>query len=241
MQDSITKKPKYTQRVSVYSVPYDTKIQGQTIEKKYLPHGNIENLKEIFSSVTGFREFEWISGEYQASGAEKYKVIAYDDKNVIFWSNGYKAFPESPAMCHQSDIMMLHPPGFYLIPRRQVWMKLYKYNERNKYTPKKDSAGNLIVEYQGKGRVTSAYLGISCLPQYVDTGYSYFVKSNTELMIADTRKVYTEDKTDLYYKIIYRATNNVYYLSDATIVDSYARDINVYKEPKTSSSVVGCV
>lgn len=183
------------------------------------------------------------------------------------WSNGYKAFPDSPAMCHQSDIMMSHPAGFYLIPRGQVWMKLYKYNERNKYDAKKDSNGNIIVEYQGKGRVTSAYLGISCLPQYVDTGYSYFVKSNTEFMIADTRKVYITDKNDLYYKVIYRAENNVNYLSDfeyfyvqakyinlykngvkvpdnlsdAVIVDSYARDINVYKEPKTSSSVVGCV
>lgn len=259
--------PKYTQRVPVYSVPYDTKIQGQTISKKYLPHGNIENLKEIFSAVIGYREFKWISGEYQASGAEKYKVVAYDDKNVIFWSNGYKAFPNSPAMCHQSDIMMSHPPGFYLIPRGQVWMKLYKYNERNKYTPKKDSNGKLIVEYQGKGRSTSAYLGISCLPQYVDTGYSYFVKSNTEFMIADTRRIYTKDKNDLYYKVIYRATNNVYYLSDfeyfyvpakyinlykngvtvpnnlsdAKIIDSYARDIKVYKEPKTSSSVTGYV
>lgn len=234
---------KYTHRIPVYSVPYDTKIQGQTISKTYLPHGNIENLKEIFSSVTGFREFEWISGEYQASGAEKYKVVAYDDKNVIFWSNGYKAFPESPAMCHQSDIMMSHPPGFYLIPRGQVWMKLYKYDERNKYDAKSDGNGNIIVEYRGKGRVTSAYLGISSLPEYVDTGYVYHVKSNTELMIADTRKIYTKDKNDLYYKVIFRANNSVNYLSDFEyfyVQAKYLQKINkpVVEQPKPAPTKV---
>lgn len=222
--------PKYTNRIEVYSVPYDTKIQGRTIAKKYLPHGNIENIKEIFSSVIGYREFKWISGEYQASGAEKYDVVAYDKYNVIFWSNGYKAFPgNSPAMCHQSDIMMSHPPGFYLIPRDKVWMKLYKYDKRNKYNAKKDKDGKLIVEYRGKGRVTSQYLGISSLPEQVDTGNVYYVKSNTELMIADTRRIYTKDSNDLYYKIIYRAKNNVNYLADFEYFYVPAKYINLYR------------
>ena len=225
--------PKYTQRVPVYSVAKDTEIQGRKIQSKYLPQGNIQNLKEIYASITGFREFEWINGEYQASGGEKEYVVAYDKYNIIFWSNGYKAFGASPAMCHQSDIMMSHPPGFYSIPRGKAWMKLYKYNERNKYDAKKDKDGNIIVEYRGKGRATSHYIGISSLAEYLDTGNVYYEKCNTEFLIADTRRISTKKGTvsedELYYKVIYRAKNDVYYLSDFEYFYVPAKYINLYR------------
>lgn len=262
-----SEEPKYTDRITIWPVPYDTKIQGQTIEKKYLPHGNIENLQEIFSSVIGYREFEWITGEYQEGGGAKYQVVAYDDRNVIFWSNGYKAFPESPAMCHQSDIMMSHPPGFYMIPKGQVWMNLdSNYNAYNKFD-NYDKDGNAIVNYVAKGKVTKNYLGICTLPGVVSTGDVYRVKNNTELYVVSTQKVTLKGESIPYYKVAFRATNHTYYMSkwgyfyvqsryinlyrngvkvpdnltDGKIVDSYAHDINVYKEPKTSSTVLGYV
>ncbi len=38
-------------------VPAGTKIQGKTVDPKYLPQDNIENLKVLYSSVIGYQNF----------------------------------------------------------------------------------------------------------------------------------------------------------------------------------------
>ena len=254
--------PTYKDRVTVYAVPYGTKIQGYTIEKKYLPNGNIKNLQEIFSSVTGsMKGWSWIkSGEYQETGGAKQTLVAYDDRNVIFWSNGYRAFPENkPAMCHQADIMQSHPPGFYIIPRSQAWLNVKStYDQYNKIP-----SGTKLT-YEATAKTTKEYLGIRALPGEVTTGDVYRVKSNTELHIADLQKVVLHGGKDPYYKVLFKANNDVNYLgnwsyfyvqakylnvyrnsekskiptnlSDGKVVDTYYKDINIYKEPSTKVS-----
>ena len=111
-------------------------------------------------------------------------------------------------------------------------MKLYKYNERNKYDAKKDKDGNIIVEYRGKGRATSHYIGISSLPEYVDTGNVYYEKSNTEFMIADTRRMSTKtnpSKDELYYKVI-TGQRMMYIIYLILNISTFRQNILIYTE-----------
>ena len=43
--------------IAMYVVPAGTKIQGKTVDPKYLPQDNIENLKVLYSSVIGYQNF----------------------------------------------------------------------------------------------------------------------------------------------------------------------------------------
>lgn len=80
-------------------VPAGTKIQGKTVDPKYLPQDNIENLKVLYSSVIGYQNFTWINGAYLESETANLQVVAYDKYTVTFWSNGYKSFTGAPVMC----------------------------------------------------------------------------------------------------------------------------------------------
>ena len=45
----------YWKTIAVDKVPVNTKIQGKTIDPQYFPQDNIENLKQLYSSVQGIR------------------------------------------------------------------------------------------------------------------------------------------------------------------------------------------
>ena len=59
----------YWKTIAVDKVPVNTKIQGKTIDPQYFPQDNIENLKQLYSSVQGYQNFTWISGAYLEKAA----------------------------------------------------------------------------------------------------------------------------------------------------------------------------
>ena len=95
----------YWKTIAVDKVPVNTKIQGKTIEPQYFPQDNIANLKQLYSSVQGYQNFTWISGAYLENEGSKLQVVAYDKNYIIYWSNGYRSFTESPVMCKQYLLM----------------------------------------------------------------------------------------------------------------------------------------
>ena len=187
-------------------VPEGTKIQGKTVDPKYLPQDNIENLKALYSSVIGYQNFTWINGAYLESETANLQVVAYDKYNVTFWSNGYRSFSESPAMCAQYLLQASHPPGFYRTSRNNVWIDLDKeYNRIPEGT-------NITMVANGK--VTCGFIGISPIPGTADSGDVYRVGINQKIYIATTRRLYsnTSDTDDLYYKVIFQGNNSTNYL-----------------------------
>lgn len=64
----------YWKTIAVDKVPVNTKIQGKTIDPQYFPQDNIENLKQLYSSVQGYQNFTWISGAYLEMKAASFKL-----------------------------------------------------------------------------------------------------------------------------------------------------------------------
>ena len=178
-------------------VPAGTKIQGKTVDPKYLPQDNIENLKVLYSSVIGYQNFTWINGAYLESETANLQVVVYDKYTVTFWSNGYKSFTGAPVMCAQYLLQASHPPGFYRTSRNNVWIDLDKeYNRIPEGTN---------IKYVAEGKVTCGFIGISPIPGTADSGDVYRVGVNQKIYIVTTRRLYsnTSDTDDLYYKVIW--------------------------------------
>ena len=187
-------------------VPAGTKIQGKTVDPKYLPQDNIENLKVLYSSVIGYQNFTWINGAYLESETANLQVVAYDKYTVTFWSNGYKSFTGAPVMCAQYLLQASHPPGFYRTSRNNVWIDLDKeYNRIPEGTN---------IKYVAEGKVTCGFIGISPIPGTADSGDVYRVGINKKIYIVTTRRLYsnTPDTDDLYYKVIFQGDNSTNYL-----------------------------
>ena len=197
----------YWKTIAVDKVPVNTKIQGKTIDPQYFPQDNIENLKQLYSSVQGYQNFTWISGAYLENEGSKLQVVAYDKNYIIYWSNGYRSFTESPVMCKQYLLMASHPPGFYRLPRSVVWLDCGR-------TENVVPTGETIKK-EGTGRVTSSFIGISPISGTADSGDVYKVKVNTELNVVSTVKLpsRTSDTTDTYYKISFNGKNDVNYMT----------------------------
>ena len=70
----------YWKTIAVDKAPVNTKIQGNTIDPQYFPQDNIENLKQLYSSVQGYQNFTWISGAYLENEGSKLQV---DRKSVV--------------------------------------------------------------------------------------------------------------------------------------------------------------
>ena len=73
----------YWKTIAVDKVPVNTKIQGKTIDPQYFPQDNIENLKQLYSSVQGYQNFTWISGAYLENEGSKLKVFEYEKNYII--------------------------------------------------------------------------------------------------------------------------------------------------------------
>lgn len=204
-------------------VPIGTKIQGKTINPKYLPQDNIENLKVLYSIVVGFPNFTWIDGAYLESETANLYVVAYDKNTVTFWSNGYRSFSESPAMCKQYLLQESHPPGFYRTSRSNVWLNLDKEYNR--------IPGDGSFTYQAMGKVTCNFLGVSPIPGTADSGDVYKVGINQKLYIVDTRRILpnTSDTDDLYYKVAFQGKNTTNYLSKGGYYYVKSKYINLYR------------
>ena len=164
-------------------VPAGTKIQGKTVDPKYLPQDNIENLKVLYSSVIGYQNFTWINGAYLESETANLQVVVYDKYTVTFWSNGYKSFTGAPVMCAQYLLQASHPPGFYRTSRNNVWIDLDKeYNRIPEGTN---------ITYVAEGKVTCGFIGISPIPGTADSGDVYRVGVNQKIYIVTTRRLYS--------------------------------------------------
>ena len=225
----------YWKTIAVDKVPVNTKIQGKTIDPQYFPQDNIENLKQLYSSVQGYQNFTWISGAYLENEGSKLQVVAYDKNYIIYWSNGYRSFTESPVMCKQYLLMASHPPGFYRLPRSVVWLDCGR-------TENVVPTGETIKK-EGTGRVTSSFIGISPIPGTADFGDVYKVKVNTELNVVSTVKLpsRTSDTTDTYYKISFNGKNDVNYMTRNRPGYYYVKSkyINLYRaDMKTPSNLV---
>lgn len=225
----------YWKTIAVDKVPVNTKIQGKTIDPQYFPQDNIENLKQLYSSVQGYQNFTWISGAYLENEGSKLQVVAYDKNYIIYWSNGYRSFTESPVMCKQYLLMASHPPGFYRLPRSVVWLDCGR-------TENVVPTGETIKK-EGTGRVTSSFIGISPIPGTADSGDVYKVKVNTELNVVSTVKLpsRTSDTTDTYYKISFNGKNDVNYMTRNRPGYYYVKSkyINLYRaDMKTPSNLV---
>lgn len=223
--------------VNIDKVPPGTKIQGKTIPAKYLPQDNIENLKQIFSAAQGYTANIWINGAYVELEGAKLNVVAYDDKYVTFWSNGYKAF-SNIATCAQRLWQLSNPAGFYRVERRYVWLDTGK--KENKIP-----AGETIKK-AGTGKVTSAYLGISPIPGIADSGDVYKVPQNTQLTVvsASLFESVTPGKTkDTYYKVAFKANTATRYLYSTGYYYVQSKYINLYKTGavKPGSTAVGTI
>ena len=113
--------------------PY-TVIQGQRVAAKYFPDWNIKNLKALYNlqvPSTVAQKFKFMSEKnayLKKFSSTKLSVVAYNDKEVIFWSNGYRSFTADSLLqdCQQKEIQMTHPAGFYSIPLTAVNLTLYK-------------------------------------------------------------------------------------------------------------------
>ena len=226
--------PKHSSLINIYSVPVGTKIQGKTIDAKYFPHDNMENLKQLYSEVQGYQNFTWANGEYIENETTKLDVVAYDSQKVIFWSNGYRSFgPEGPVMCKQYMLMMSHPPGFYQVSRNQVWLDLGRQENR---VPD----GEVPVKV-AEGRVTSSLVGISPVPGVADSGDVFMVPVNEKLDVVSTEPIASTTPgktTDTYYKILFNAKTVTNYMTWKSPGYYYVKSkyINLYRtgieEPK---------
>ena len=118
-----------------------TKIQGKTIDPKYMPQDNMENLQQAASGVVTGNPLRYPNCAYIEREGAVLRVVYYDEEKVIFWSAGYRSFSDlSPWICKQDVYLESNSPGFYQVPGNAVWLdpgRTEKYNaipasEKNK-------------------------------------------------------------------------------------------------------------
>lgn len=215
--------PKSGNTVIIYELEPGTLIQGKQVDPTYIPQGNIENLKEIYSEVVGYRDFTWINGGYLERQTSRLKVVAYDDRWVTFWDNGYKSFGDSPAMCKQYLLQESHPAGFYKIQRDKVVLDTRR---RDNVIPDGE-----VPNVVAKGKTTTSVTGINPVPGKCESGEVYKVGINTELDIVSLDLVPSTaaGSSDTYYKVAFNVKTPTNYLANKGYYYINSKSVNVYR------------
>ncbi len=195
--------------VNAYILPEGTKIQGQTIDKKYLDRNNLANLKELQRAYQGGADsVPWPGSDvdHKETDGSKLAVVAYDDKYVIFWSDGFKAWTEIGLKgCVLWKLMLSHTPGFYAVKRSDVWLNTY--DEANEI-PEGEN-----VKIASQATVISDWAEICAIPGK-SKNVLYRVSEDTIIDLVSTEKISSQTKGDkkTYYKIAFKGKNAVSYL-----------------------------
>lgn len=225
-------KPSWLQGYEVcnlYAVDPNEKIQGKTVDPKWLPQDNHLYLMDIVdtymphasSMIRGMIESapEGFQGT-QREGA-KFVVVDYDDEWVTVWESGFQIW--SVQQIHNAvlvgctygmeALLESHPAGFYKIKRDEVWLD-FGLKSNHPYQSEAE------IPKAGTGVVTKI-VNLRPVPNEKDKKYTpvYALPKGTELNVVSLDLVASEapGSTRKYYKVSFNggpniANNTVYYM-----------------------------
>lgn len=201
--------PDFWKRVSIEKVPLGTVIQGVTIDEKYLNQNNMDNLEALYSSVITANRPNYDKSIAYLEGEEAVlNVVAVNGDKVIFWSNGYRAFPSTGVdsiSCNSQNWLLSHPPGFYQISASQVWLNV----PTAEYNIIPTGQENKVAAY---GNTTRINLGLWQKPSN-EGRPMYVLGNNVKVSLASTEKIPAIDGSgDTYYKLIFMGNNSSDYM-----------------------------
>lgn len=230
-------------KVHIQKVPAGTKIQGQTIDPKYMPQDNMEVLKNLYSSVVSGTPLSFPNCAFLEREGTTFDVVYYDAETVIFWSPGYRSFSMSSIVsCNQSVLLESHSPGFYQISRKYVWLDTGRNNQYNVIP-----SSELKKEAAATGTVGSLALPVRSFPM-VDKKYdaAYMLDSNTQIEVMSTEPIRAIDgSSDTYYKIRFNQTwdDDSYYMRYKNpgyyYVNTDYVDLNIKGKTAPAATTVG--
>lgn len=203
-------------------LPY-TYVQGVAITKEHAPQNNMTNVKAAYYKGGGSKTLDWIDGAYLEHEAATLSVVAYDEENVIFWSNGYHGYVTDPTLCTAEELMETHEAGFYRIPRSMV---LLDVGATENY-----ASADEKIEIVAEGVVTTQ-IGLQTVPGSVETGAVYIIPQNGTVELVSTEHIPAEDGSDdTYYKVALKLDSTTGYLNKGTTGYYYVDSdyVNVYK------------
>lgn len=211
-------------RVSIEKVPLGTVIQGVTIDEEYLDQNNMANLEALYSSVITANKPNYDKSIAYKEGEEAVlHVVALNGDKVIFWSNGYRAFPQSGVdvvSCSSANWLLSHPPGFYQISVNQVWLNI----PTAEYNVIPAGQENNIA---ATGNITSSGLAVMMKPSK-EGRLAHVIGINTKVSLASTEKIAAIDGSDTtYYKLIFEGTTAAYMRSKKTYCYVNSRFVDV--------------
>ena len=218
--DSIAQEKKTVEIQPV--LPY-TYVQGEFITEEHAPQDNMAKVMTTYYAAGGVNAVNWTSGAYLEHEAATLSVVAYDEENVIFWSNGYQGYATDPTLCSAEELMETHEAGFYRIPRSMV---LLDVGDTENY-----AATGETVTTVAEGVVTTT-IGLQTVPGSVETGAVYVIPQNGTVKLVSTEQIPAEDGSgDTYYKVALKLDSTTGYLNRGTTGYYYVDSnyINVYK------------
>ena len=230
-------------KIQVQKVAAGTKIQGKTIDPKYMPQDNMENLQQAASGVVTGNPLRYPNCAYIEREGAVLRVVYYDEEKVIFWSAGYRSFSDlSPWICKQDVYLESNSPGFYQVPRNIVWLdpgRTEKYNaipasEKNK-------------QPVATGTVGGSALAVRIFPQTEKKyGAAYALTANSKVDVMSTQVVPAIDgSSDTFYKIRFNQPSGndssyMKYKADGYYyVNSKYVDLNIKGKTAPAATAVG--
>ena len=230
-------------KIQVQKVAAGTKIQGKTIDPKYMPQDNMENLQQAASGVVTGNPLRYPNCAYIEREGAVLRVVYYDEEKVIFWSAGYRSFSDlSPWICKQDVYLESNSPGFYQVPRNIVWLdpgRTEKYNaipasEKNKHPV-------------ATGTVGGSALAVRIFPQTEKKyGAAYALTANSKVDVMSTQVVPAIDgSSDTFYKIRFNQPSGndssyMKYKADGYYyVNSKYVDLNIKGKTAPEATTVG--
>lgn len=219
----------------LYAVDPDTKINGKSINSKYLPQDNKEYLisirekylsgdpektEAIYSKPKGFQ------GTHR-EGA-KFMVFDYNEEWVTVWDDGFQLWDAEAGAIYckyGSDAYLeTHPAGFYKIKRNEVWLD-FNLPENHPYSSEKD------IPKVGTGIVTKL-VNLRPVPNEKEKVYTpvYALPMGTKLTVVSTKLVPSKarESKHMYYKVMFNGSdkvqNNAVHYLDYTVPGVYYLD-----------------
>ena len=208
----------------MYAVPAGTKINGKTVNPKYLPQDNKEYLISIrekylvgnpYMTNSIYSKPEGFQGTFREG--YRFYVFDYDEDWVTIWDDGFQAWSYVTgrfACGTDADAYMeTHPAGFYRIARKKVWID---FGVKENHPWKSESE----IPNVGTGTVTRLVY-LRPVPNEKETVYTpvYALPRGTKLNVVSTELVPSQagGSTKKYYKVSFNGSdktqnNAVYYL-----------------------------
>lgn len=225
-------KPSWLQGYEVcnlYAVDPNEKIQGKTVDPKWLPQDNHLYLMDIVdrymphasSMIRGMiqRAPKGFQGT-QREGA-KFVVVDYDDEWVTVWDSGFQIWGVQQinsavilgCSYGMEALLESHPAGFYKIKRDEVWMD-FGLKSNHPYQSEAE------IPKAGTGVVTKI-VNLRPVPNEKEKTYTpvYALPKGTKLNVVSLELAASEapGSTRKYYKVSFNggpnvANNAVYYM-----------------------------